>query len=173
MLKLVKPNNQYKESIIAMIEEWKSYNEMHPNANRAPAAIFAKDPYEYETFVESIDNKGNEPGKVPSTTYFLYDDERDIMIGAINIRHYLNDFLLKEGGHIGDGIRPSERGKGYATKMIALGLDVCRNLGIKHVLMVCDRDNIASARTIIKNGGILEDTPVVNGKMIERYWIEL
>ncbi len=173
MLRLVRAEIQYKEAIIDMIDEWKRYNEMHPDANQSPQAIFKIDPRDYELFKESIDNKGNEPGKVPSTTYFLYDDTRKIMLGAINIRHYLNDYLLNYGGHIGDGIRPSERGKGYATKMIAYGLDICRDMGIKRVLMVCDKDNVASAQTIIKNGGILENRPTHNGKIIERYWIEL
>ena len=173
MLKLVRPEVRYKEAIIEMIDEWKSYNESHPAANSSPTAIFKTDPREYEAFMESVDNKGDEPGKVPSTTYFLYDEEREIMIGAINIRHYLNEFLLRYGGHIGDGIRPSERGKGYATKMIALGLDVCRELGIERVLMVCDQDSVASSRTIIKNGGILEDRPLKDGKIIERYWIDI
>ena len=173
MLKLVRPEVRYKEAIIEMIDEWKSYNESHPAANSSPTAIFKTDPREYEAFMESVDNKGDEPNKVPSTTYFLYDEEREIMIGAINIRHYLNEFLLSYGGHIGDGIRPSERGKGYATKMIALGLDVCRELGIERVLMVCDQDSVASSRTIIKNGGILEDRPLKDGKIIERYWIDI
>ena len=95
------------------------------------------------------------------------------MVGAINIRHYLNDHLLKYGGHIGDGIRPSERRKGYATKMIALGLAECKKLGIDRVLLVCDKDNIGSKRSIIKNGGILENELLEDGKIVERYWIDV
>lgn len=57
---------------------------------------------------------------------------------------------------MGDGIRPGERGKGYGARMIALALEECRKLGINEVLMCCDKVNIASARTIIKNGGVLE-----------------
>lgn len=77
------------------------------------------------------------------------------------------------GGHIGDGIRPSERNKGLGTQMIALALQECQKLGIKKVLMCCDKENIASARTIIKNGGILENEVLDNGVWIQRYWIEL
>ena len=91
----------------------------------------------------------------------------------MNIRHYLNDALLKSGGHIGDGVRPSERRRGVATAMIGLALDECRKLGIDRVLMVCDRDNIGSARSIINNGGVLENEVEHDGHIIQRYWIEL
>lgn len=77
------------------------------------------------------------------------------------------------GGHIGDGIRPNERGKGLATKMIALALDECRKLGICEVLMCCDKSNIASARTIEKNGGVLENEVLDDGVPVLRYWINL
>ena len=91
-----------------------------------------------------------------------------------NIRHYLNDYLLNYGGHIGDGIRPSERGKGYATEMIRLSLSECKKLGLDKVLMVCNKSNIASAKTIIKNGGILENEfTTEDGKTYQRYWIYL
>ena len=113
-------------------------------------------------------------GLVPDSTYFCLDEERNIMVGAINIRHELNDYLLNYGGHIGDGIRPGERRKGYATKMIALGLEECKKLGIHKVLITCDKTNIGSAKSIIKNGGILENE-VVNpdGNVQQRYWIEV
>ena len=85
----------------------------------------------------------------------------------------MNDSLLISGGHIGDGIRPSERNKGYGTKMIALALEKCKQMNITKVLMVCDKDNIASSKTIIKNGGILENELNDEGVIIQRYWINL
>ena len=100
------------------------------------------------------------------------DLDRDIFVGAVNIRHYLTEELLLNGGHIGDGIRPSERRKGYATAMIALALREAKKLGITGVLMVCDKDNIASAKSIINNGGVLENEIVLNGITEQRYWIE-
>ena len=83
------------------------------------------------------------------------------------------DYYLT-GGHIGDGIRPSERGKGYGTELVRLALIECKKLGIHRVLMTCDKDNIASAKTILRNGGVLENE-VVNeeGEIEQRYWIEL
>ena len=85
----------------------------------------------------------------------------------------MNEKLLLGGGHIGDGIRPSERGKGYGTKMIALALEECRKLGIDRVLMCCDKDNPASAKTIIKNRGVLENEVMDEGSLVQRYWIEI
>ena len=95
-------------------------------------------------------------------------------MGAVNIRHYLTDFLLREGGHIGDGIRPSERRKGYATAMIKLALEECKKLGIKRVLLVCDKDNIGSAKSIMNNGGVLENEFIdAEDKAVQRYWIDV
>ena len=60
--------------------------------------------------------------------FFCLDEERNIIVGAVNIRHYLNESLFLNGGHIGDGVRPSERRKGIATKMIALALEECKKI---------------------------------------------
>ena len=123
---------------------------------------------------ENLDTKENdESGWVPDTTLFCLDKDRNIFVGAVNIRHVLNDALLKTGGHIGDGIRPSERRKGYATAMIALALDECKRLGIKKVLMTCDKNNIGSAKSIINNGGILENEIEADEHIEQRYWIQL
>ncbi|MBO5257693.1 MAG: GNAT family N-acetyltransferase, partial [Clostridia bacterium] len=109
---------------------------------------------------------------VPDSTFFCLDTDRNIFVGAVNIRHFPNERLLRNGGHIGDGIRPGERRKGYGTKMVALALEECDRLGIRDVLMCCDRDNIASARTIIKNGGILENEVADGDTVIQRYRIK-
>lgn len=111
---------------------------------------------------------------VGASVFFLLDEDRDRLLGAVNIRHYLNDSLLKEGGHIGDGIRPSERRKGYATEMIRLALIECKKLGIDKVLMTCDKDTIGSAKSIVKNGGVLENEFVnSDGDVEQRYWISI
>ena len=96
------------------------------------------------------------------------------IVGTINIRYKLNDYLLRIGGHIGYGIRPSERCKGYATKMLALALEKCRELGIDKALVTCDKDNLGSAKTIINNGGVLENEYTESdGNIVQRYWIIL
>lgn len=131
----------------------------------------------YEEWLKKIENDVDKStcgeGRVPSTLYLVYRKEDDKLVGMIQIRHELNDFLIKHGGHIGDCIRPSEQGKGYATEQISLALDKCRKLKIFRVLMTCDKENIASAKTIQKNAGSLENEIVENGKILQRYWIDL
>lgn len=169
MLQLVRLNINYIEQLNDMMSEWTSTDE-----KIVPYAIRKNDYHDFDNYVKNLDDDNKDkPNIVPSTTYFCLDSDRNIFVGAVNIRHYLNDNLLRCGGHIGDGIRPSERNKGYATKMISLALDKCREMGMEKVLMTCDKDNIASAKTIIKNGGVLENEILDNGLLIQRYWINI
>lgn len=94
-------------------------------------------------------------GFVPATTYFLIGENK--VLGTINIRHCLNEGLLKSGGHIGYSVAPSQRKKGYATTMLKMGLSKCHDLGIDKVLVTCNKNNIASRKTIEKCGGKLEN----------------
>lgn len=167
-LKLVKAELKYKEMIVDMLEEWYSTNE-----KIVPYSIRKNDYHDFDFYMNNLDIKVASNGKVPSTTLFCIDEDRNIMVGAVSIRHYLNESLLLNGGHIGDGIRPSERRKGNATKMISLALEECKKLNIEKVLMVCDKLNIGSAKSIINNGGILENEILVDGITEQRYWIDL
>ena len=167
-LKLVKASNEYRSQIVDMLEEWNSFGE-----KIIPYAIRRLDYHDFEFYCNNLECKDTSSGFVPDSTFFCLDEERNIMVGAVNIRHYLNESLLLNGGHIGDGVRPSERKKGIATNMISLALEECKKLGIKKVLMVCDKDNIGSAKSIINNGGILENEVVVDGIVEQRYWIEI
>lgn len=92
--------------------------------------------------------------KVPARTYFLIREADNKIIGMINIRLVLNDALKKIGGHIGYGIRPSERGKGYNKINLYLGLKVCDEYGIDTVLMDADLNNPASWKTMESLGGV-------------------
>lgn len=95
-------------------------------------------------------------GYVGASEYFLIRREDDKIVGMANIRHELNDFLVRTGyGHIGYGIRPDERRKGYATAILAMALERCWELGISEVHVGCDTDNTGSKRAIKKNGGVL------------------
>lgn len=167
MLKLVKLERKYYPLLIDMMDEWTKSGE-----RIIPYAIRKNDYKDYYSYLDGLDNPGSDT-LVPDSTYFCLDEERNIFVGAVNIRHRLNESLLLNGGHIGDGVRPSERGKGIGTKTIALALEECKNLGLHKVLMVCDKANIASAKTIINNGGVLEDEINVNGVVEQRYWIKL
>ena len=172
-IKLVKGSYEYEEQIIDMLKEWIDYNENHPEANTSPNAIFRNNYEDFAYYLEHLEYKEPQEGLVSDSTFFCFDEKRNLMVGAVNIRHDLNDYLLKYGGHIGDGIRPSERRKGYATEMIRLALEECRKLGLTRVLMTCDKNNIGSAKSIIRNGGILENEVLEEGSIKQRYWIAL
>lgn len=167
-LRLVKLSEEYKRHLNEMMEEWYATGE-----NIIPYVIRKNDYKDFEYYMDNLEVKEGTENLVPDSTFFCLDEDRDIFVGAVNIRHYLNEALLRDGGHIGDGVRPSERRKGIATKMIGLALDECRKLGIDRVLMVCDKDNIGSAKSIINNGGVLENEITVEGVVEQRYWIEL
>lgn len=161
---MVKASNQYCNQISDMLDEWNATGE-----KIIPYAIRRIDYQDFAYYCDNLEVKDASGGLVPDSTFFCLDEERNIIVGAVNIRHYLNASLLLNGGHIGDGVRPSERRKGIATKMIALALDECRKLGIEKVLMVCDKDNIGSAKSIQNNGGIMENEIEVDGVIEQRY----
>lgn len=114
------------------------------------------------------------PGRVLSSEYLTRRVADGRIVGLLQIRHELNEHLTRIGGHIGDMVRPSERRKGYGSEQIRLALGKCRELGLERVLVTCDKDNIASARTIQKNGGVLENELLdEDGLVKQRYWIEI
>lgn len=167
-LRLVKLQPQYRRHLHEMLAEWYATGE-----KIIPYAIRRLDYRDFERYLAELEVKDDKQGLVPDSTFFCLDEERDIFVGAVNIRHYLNEGLLLNGGHIGDGVLPSERRKGVATQMIALALEECKKLGIDRVLMVCDKENIGSAKSIQRNGGVLENEVIVDGVTEQRYWIEL
>jgi len=113
------------------------------------------------------------PNHVPSTFLFAFVTTR--IVGRVSIRHSLNAFLERVGGHIGYVVVPEFRRRGYATTILRLAIQIAREkLGIGRILVTCDDDNIGSIRTIEKNGGILENVlsaPDLD-KPKRRYWIE-
>jgi predicted acetyltransferase len=107
---------------------------------------------------------------VPST--FLFAFVGNSIVGRAAIRHSLNEFLERVGGHIGYVVVPEFRRRGYASTILRLSLDIARNqFGIRRVLVTCDDDNIGSIRTIENNGGILENTVSAPDGLKRRYWI--
>lgn len=167
-LRLVKLEEKYRRHLTDMLDQWYAAGE-----KIIPYAIRRLDYRDFDHYLANLEVKEGTPGLVPDSTFFCLDAQRDIFVGAVNIRHYLNESLLLNGGHIGDGVLPSERRKGIATRMIALALEECRKLGINRVLMVCDKENVASAKSIQRNGGILENEITVDGVTEQRYWIDL
>ncbi|MGI6080173.1 MAG: GNAT family N-acetyltransferase [Candidatus Avilachnospira sp.] len=98
MLKLIKGSPKYRDKITDMLREWTDYNNEHPEANTSPWAIFKDDYRDFEHYIENLDRREAKDGFVPDSTWFCLDEDRDILVGAVNIRHYLNDFLLMYGG---------------------------------------------------------------------------
>ena len=169
MMRLVKLTKEYEPLLIEMMDEWCAYQGDDPD-DKTPYAIFKNDYHNFDYYLANLEFKKAEDGKVPDSVYFLLDEDRNIFVGAVNIRHYLNDYLLSYGGHIGDGIRPSERRKGYGTLLIKLSLEKCKELGIDKVLMTCAKNNVASRKTITNNGGVLENEVMhKDGEVILRY----
>ena len=113
-LQLVKMSEKYKSQLFDMMDEWTKTGE-----TIIPWAIRKVDYHDFDAYLKSLEESEPKEGYVPASTFFAYDRERDILVGAVDIRHSLNEALLLDGGHIGDGVRPSERRKGYATAMIA------------------------------------------------------
>jgi len=114
------------------------------------------------------------PGHVPSTLLFAFDGSR--IVGRVSIRHWLNDFLLHEGGHIGYAVVPEFRRRGYATRMLGQAVEMARDtFGIERILVTCDDDNVGSIRVIEKNGGVLENVVLGSDGQTRkrRYWIDL
>lgn len=131
---------------------------------------------DFAEYVRRLDGwtKGRElPERfVPNT--FLVGVVRNTIIGRVSIRHELNDYLSKYGGHAGYGVVPSQRNRGYASQMLRLTLPIAAKLGLPRLLVTCDADNPASQRVIEKAGGKLENVLAEPGKTVpkKRYWIE-
>ena len=114
-------------------------------------------------------------GLVPATQFVCVRESDGRIVGMIQVRHRFNDYLREYGGHIGYSVRPDERRKGYASRMLALTLPYCRELGLTRVMISCLVENEGSRRTILKNGGVYDSTvhePKENFDL-QRYWITL
>jgi predicted acetyltransferase len=168
---LVKPSVEWQQAYLSYYEEW-----IQSGGNIVPWVV-QKDPQDFAAYVQFlIDSEKEEhvpAGWVPHSTYWLLDTKGQI-VGVVNIRHWLTEYLLNQGGHIGYGIRPSERRKGYATAILALALDKTKELGMERVLVTCDHDNVGSERAIVNNRGVLEsEFTEENGNVVRRFWIDL
>lgn len=171
-LRLVEPSADYRSAYMAFYEEWIDSGE-----DIVPWTV-EKEPEDFDAFLaflyaEDSEEKLTNRSWVPHSTYWLIDGQEQV-VGAVNIRHRLNEKLRNSGGHIGYGIRPSARGRGYAKRLLALALDKTRALGLDRVLVVCDAGNVASERTILSGGGVRDDDfTEPDGNVIRRFWIDL
>ena len=170
-LELIVPTMAYKEQVMAYKAEMLECGSDFAGCNGLRTV---------ETYEEWLDFRGREEkkGKVPSHTWLAVRRSDGRVVGIVNYRTFLSDFLLQYGGHIGYCIRPSERRKGYAKEMLRLTLEECRKAGETRVLVTCDPINTGSEKAILANGGELEneveDVPGLGESgVVRRYWITL
>ena len=168
-IRFVKPDIKHKKAALDYLQEHLDNNETTLHGGAGLENI-----REYEDWLKFLNGEiSNFEDRVDFTTYFAIDDTNNKIIGMIDIRHALNDSLKLYGGNAGYGVRPSERRKGYATMMLEKAIVFCKKLGIKRMLITCDKDNIASSKTIIHCGGQLDCEYIHNNVLIERYWIDI
>ncbi|GHU38568.1 acetyltransferase [Clostridia bacterium] len=173
-MKFVFPCKEYEAKAIEFIKEF--YDHSSPINGTGGLDGFLKKSTYSEWLVKvtkDLDIANTPTEKVPSYTYFFVNDEDDRIVGMINIRLALNDFLRKEGGHVGYCIRPTERRKGYATQMLRETLSFLKPIGLCDIIVACDKENKASSGTIINCGGVLEEEffSEFYNEIIQRYRI--
>ena len=175
---LVKPSIEHKKQAINFIEEVEKAD-IDTDIRYAGFSGLQKYRNNYEEWLNEIERYSKKEtipeGLVPADVFFSVRKVDNKVVGIINIRHELNEYLYRYGGHIGYSILPSERRKGYAYKQLMLALKYCKSIHINRVLITCLDYNIGSSKTIEKSGGTLENI-VKNeqkNKIYKRYWISL
>lgn len=170
-LYLIRPNAEYAEAIIECKNEYESAGSSLEGCGPLRRT---NDPNEYLRFCAwEEDPASRSDSHVPATQFVLIRKNDNRVLGFLSLRHELNDYLARFGGHIGYSIRPSERRKGYAKEMFRLALPHCRALGLDRVLITCSDGNIGSERTILANGGVYESTASTDDKRLKRFWVLL
>lgn len=169
-LTLVRPTLELKEKALDYRQEHFDNNEMIINGSELLDKTDS-----YEEWLHSVtDNASLEtvnPNWVVTDTFFAID-ENEKVIGIIDFRHTLNDFL-KDFGNSGYSVRPSERRKGYATEMLRQILIIAKQAGIEELQLSVERDNEPSVKTIVKNGGKYERSFEFEGEEADVYKIIL
>lgn len=155
---LEKPSLERKLEAIEYIKEHEMANSTINGSNSLN--LFLKEST-YEKWLEKNEETENKDyaklvGLVPSATYFTIRKSDNKIVGMVNIRYNLNEYLRKIAGHIGYSIRPSERGKGLAKIQLYLALKEAIKVNLNKVMISCEQNNIASEKTILALGGILE-----------------
>ena len=170
-MKLLKPTYEYSKQITEYRDAFLHADEQ-PYGSSSIQNFDSLDEWFEKVNIQEVGEKlqGN---RVPSSQFLSF--EKGELIGFVNIRHRLNEELLRESGHIGYSVHPDKRRQGYATKQLKLALGEAQKLGLKKVLITCDKSNVGSAKTIQKVGGVLEDEVASShtSEIVQRYWIEI
>lgn len=169
MLHLSVPSLDHKNSFLEAAKEMYDVGEWS-----LPPDMLAS---QFETIIVQIQQAKDAatcpPNQLPHEDFWLFED--NTWVGLITLRKAIDEQHMRSGGHIGYVIRPSWRGRGYGTKLLALGLERACAYSLQRVLLTCADDNLSSRRVIEANGGKLEDIITVQGvaQPVRRYWINL
>lgn len=154
-----------KNAYIDFVNDHTDENESDPSLKSPPE--------DFALYIAELEKRKTTPreGFVPVTRYFLFVSNK--IAGYVDCRWQLTEKTLQYGGHIGYDIAPSFRGKGLSKELLKFGLEQYKHRGYEKVLITVDEDNIASKKTIEKNGGVMENSFYYEGRPHCRYWINL
>ena len=169
-LVLVPPSAHLRDSYRALVAEFVAYG------NALVPFTLSFDHTDFDAFLSQLADcaKGVSvpEGFVAHSTFWLVRDWTEV-VGVSNIRHSLTPALLRDGGSIGYGIRPTARRQGLGTAILRLSLLRAAHLGVGRALLTCAKQNVASAGVIVRNGGVMESEEFLpdRGEVVQRYWI--
>lgn len=171
---LEEANIDRKEAAIEYIEEHKKFNSKISGSGSLDK--YADNYVEWLNYIELFKHQDTCPTDYcPGYTYFLIRENDDKIIGMINLRWNLNEWMINYGGNIGYGIRPTERKKGYNKINLYLCLLKAKEFGLNKVLLTVHDNNPGSYKTILSLGGVFENKVLKKGENVplRRYWIDV
>lgn len=173
-IKLIPPCMEYSEDMMQFRKEMMETDDKDSFAGCGSLEAYS-DINEWLNHLAVMEHVDTCPkGRVPSSIYLAVRISDDKVVGIIDLRHHIDHPILGLwGGHMGYTVRRDERNKGYAKEMVRLNLENCRKRHMDKVMITCSRDNIASEKVILANGGVFEREVLVDGEWIRRYWVEV
>ena len=171
------PSLEIKNEIIEYLDEFVKYGS---DINGSGSLDKICDGYTFEEALDRCLKMEDEEyaksvGRCQSRTFLLIRENDNKIVGTINVRWNLNEATLRFGGHIGYGIRPTERRKGYNKINLYLGMLEAKKVGLEKVMLDCDVNNLGSDKTLKALGGKLERTEVdpSDGILTNVYWFNV